>query len=112
MRSTIEILSDVKDNADVDKEELRMALLVLDTLIFFNRNHIRRLIKGGVGAELTKNEFPDEHAELGISEHEYNALRMDPIKYLGRDHIPGTPEWESVHRVATKIFNKFVNKES
>lgn len=105
MRSTIEILSDVKDNIDVDKEELRMALLVLDSINFLNHNHFRRLLKGGVGAELTANEFPDVHGELGISKHEYQALHMDPIQYLGEDHIPGTASWSRIHKIANNILN-------
>lgn len=105
MRSTIEILCDVKDNVDVDKEELRMALLVLDSINFFNHNHLRRLLKGGVGAEFTANEFPDAYGELGISKHEYNALRMDPLKYLGEDKIPGTEAWERFHKIANNILN-------
>ena len=105
MRSTIEILIDVKDNIDVDKEELRMALLVLDSLSFLNRNHFKRLLKGGIGAELTATEFPDAYGELGISKHEYQALRMDPIQYLGEDYIPGTESWSRIHKIANNILN-------
>ena len=111
MRSTIEILCDVKDNVAVDKEELRMALLVLDSINFFNHNHLRRLLKGGVGAELTANEFPDAYGELGISKHEYQALRMDPIKYLGEDHIPGTASWARIHKIANNVLNTVLSEK-
>lgn len=112
MRSTNEILADVKDNIDVDKEELRMALLVLDAVNFFNHSHLRRLLQGGIGAELTTKEFPGVCIELGVSKNEYEALKMDPIQYLGPDHIPGTEEWKQFHDVATKIFNKVLEDKA
>lgn len=112
MRCTAEILSDVKENLDVDKEELRLALLVLDSINFFNHGHLKRLLKGGLAADLTKREFPGAHADLGISKTEYDCMKMDPNDYLGPDHIPGTPEWEKFHIIATRIFNKVMNDEA
>lgn len=109
MRSTNDILIDVKDNKDVSKEELKMALLVLDSINFFNHNHLKRLLKGGLGAELTKKEFPDACADLGISKLEFEGLKKDPYEFLGPDHIPGTKEWEVIHKAATNLFNKVVN---
>ena len=109
MRSTNDILIDVKDNKDVSKEELKMALLVLDSINFFNHNHLKRLLKGGLGAELTKKEFPDACADLGISKLEFEGLKKDPYEFLGSDHVPGTKEWEVIHKAATNVFNKVVN---
>lgn len=110
MRSTIDILCDVKDNIDVDKEELRIAILVLDEINFFNHNYMRRLLKGGLAAELAAREFSDKGADLGISEAEYKALQMDPIEYLGTDRIPGTPEWEIIHKTAQSILDKILKE--
>ena len=107
MRSTAEIISAVKDSETVDFEELRMACLVLDSLLFFAHENIKRLLDGGLGAELTKKNFPDAHAELGISKQEYEAWRKDPVKYLGKEHIPGTQEYDQHYRISKKIFEKF-----
>lgn len=111
MRTTCEIISAIKDSAPVDPEELRMACLVLDVLLFFAHGNIKLLLAGGIGAELTRKEFPDAHADLGISKMEYEALRKDPIEFLGPAHIPGTPEYEARYRVSKKIFEKFVNSK-
>ena len=111
MRSTIEILSDVKDNIDVDKEELKLALLVLDSINFFNHNHIRRLLAGGIGAELTVTEFPGSCKDLGISKYEYDAMKMDPFEYLGEDKIPGTESWKYFHDIHTNILNAVMKFE-
>lgn len=109
MRSTNEILIDVKDNKEVSKEELRMALLVLDAINFFNHNHLKRLLKGGLGAEVTKKEFPDAYADLGVSRFEFEGLKKDPYEFLGPNHTPGTEEWKAIHRAATSVLNKVVN---
>ena len=111
MRNTAEIIAAIKDSAPVDPEELRMACLVLDSLLFFAHGNLKRLLTGGIAAEMTKREFPDAHADLGISKSEWEAWRKDPVEWLGAAHIPGTPEYESRYRVSKKIFEKFVKPE-
>ena len=111
MRNTAEIIAAIKDSAPVDPEELRMACLVLDSLLFFAHGNLKRLLTGGIAAEMTKREFPDVHADLGISKSEWEAWRKDPVEWLGAAHIPGTPEYESRYRVSKKIFEKFVKPE-
>ena len=107
MRSTANIIGAIKDCEPVEYEELRLAVLVLDSLLTFKQKHLIRLLKGGYGAELTeKMEYPDAHKDLGISKTEWNALRMDPEKYLGKSHIPGTPEFESHYKISKKILEK------
>ena len=111
MRSTAEIIIAIKDCEEVDIEELKMACLVEDALLFLAHGNIRQLLKGGLGADLTRLEFPDAHAYLGISKHEYAAMRKDPIEYLGVDHIPGTPEYNSRYDISKKILKKFLKAE-
>jgi len=111
MRSTAEIIIAIKDCEEVDIEELKMACLVEDALLFFAHGNIKRLLKGGIGAELTRTEFPDAHADLGISKHEYEAMKKDPIEYLGVDHIPGTPEYNARYEISKKILKKFLKAE-
>lgn len=111
MRSTNDIIAAIKDGEAVEYEELRMACLVMDALLFFAHGNIRRLLAGGIGAELTIKDFPDAHADLGISKQEWEAMRKDPIEYLGRDHIPGTSEYESRYKVSKALFNRFVKNQ-
>ncbi len=108
MRCTAEILSDVKDNIEVSYEELRLALLVMDAINFLNHGRFKNLLRGGTRAELERKNFPGANAELGISKHEHDAMHMDPTKYLGPEHIPGTEEYAKIHDLAVKLFNKFV----
>ena len=106
MRSTGEILVALEGNGRPDYEELRLTCLVLKRVLYSCHNDIKRLIKGGTGAELTKRDYPAEHAELGISKQEWKAIRMDPKKYLTPRHIPGTQEWEKGYKISKRIFEK------
>lgn len=110
MRSTNEIIIALKECEPVEYDELRMACLVLNSLLFFSHNNIKRLLKGGTGAEITKNmEFPHAHADLGISKTEYEAMKKDPVEWLGADNIPGTPEYMERYKISKAIFNKVMN---
>ena len=110
MRSTNEIIIALKECEHVEYEELRMACLVLNNLLFFSHNNTKRLLKGGTAAEITKKmEFPDAHADLGISKTEYEATRNDPVEWLGANNIPGTPEYMERYKISKAIFNKVMN---
>ena len=108
MRSTNQIIADVKDNMEVTYEELRLALLVMDGINFLNHGRFKRLLKGGYEADIERGNFPGACFDLGVSKHEYDAMNMDPKEYLGPEHIPGTPEYQRIHELATKLFNNLV----
>lgn len=112
MRSTNEILIDVKDNVDVDKEELKMALLVLDAINFFNHRYIRRLFENNYASKLIMNrEFPDEaHKQLGVSKSEYLAMKQDPYVYLGPSHTPGTEEYNYIYKIANNVLDHVIKE--
>ena len=48
MRSTCEIVADLKDGKEVSYEELKMACLVQSSIIFFYQKDTANLIKGGI----------------------------------------------------------------
>ena len=54
MRSTCEIIADIKDGKDVPYEELKMACLVQSSLLFFFKEDTKSLLKGGVSADLVR----------------------------------------------------------
>lgn len=113
MRSTNEIIIALKECEPVEYDELRMVCLVLNSLLFFSHDNTRRLLNGGIAAEITKKmEFPDTHADLGISKTEYEAMKKDPVEWLGVDNIPGTPEYMERYKISKAIFNKVVNDKT
>ena len=54
MRSTCEIIADVKDGKKVPYEELKMASLVQSFLLFKYQQDVKNLLEGGIVAEMTK----------------------------------------------------------
>ncbi len=57
MRATCEIIADIKDGKEVPYEELRMACLVQSFLLFQYRNDVKKLLKGGIDADLVKQTW-------------------------------------------------------
>lgn len=110
MRSTCEIIAAVKDGEEVPYEELKLACMVQSFLLLQYQNDVKRLLKGGIAAEMTKQSYYSDpktaSAEGGISSVYWNAIKADPQKFLGPAHIPGTPEYEERYRVSKAVFNK------
>lgn len=110
MRSTCEIIADIKDGKEVPYEELKMACLVQSFLLFQYQNDVKNLLKGGIAAELTEHSYYSDQktssTERGISSVYWNGIKADPVKFLGPAHIPGTPEYEKRYKVSMAVFNK------
>ena len=54
MRSTCEIIADLKDGKEVPYEELKMACLVQSGLLFLFQQEVEHLLNGGLSAEMTR----------------------------------------------------------
>lgn len=112
MRQTCEIIADLKDGKEVPYEELKMACLVQSSMLFFFKNNTKTLLKGGIEKDLLiQTEYSDSKTsskEMGIPSWYWKAEKTDPMKWLGKEHIPGTPEWEKMHKVHQKIFDKIM----
>lgn len=115
MRSTCEIIADIKDKKEVPYEELKMACLVQSFLLFQYQNDVKNLLKGGISADMTKQGWYSDpktsSVENGISSTYWNGMKMDPTQFLGTSHIPGTPEYEQKYRISKAVFNKVMKNE-
>ena len=113
MRSTCEIIADVKDGKEVPYEELKMACLVQSSIIFFYQQDTKNLLKGGIGADLVKQmNYKDDKTsskKMGYPSWYWNAIKKDPLEYLGPNWIPGT-EWKKMHGTNMKIFEHVMKK--
>lgn len=114
MRSTCEIVADLKDGKEVPYEELKMACLVQAGIIHFFQNDTKHLLSGGLVAEAVRQmNYTDPEtssSKAGIPAWYWKAIHADPVKWLGPNWIPGTPEWERMHSVHEKMLNKVLNK--
>lgn len=108
MRSTCEIIADLKDGKVVPYEELKMACLVQSSIIFFYQQDTKSLLKGGMAADLVEQmNYKDNQTsskEMGWPTWYWNAIKKDPLEWLGPKHIPGTDEWKEMHSINMKIF--------
>ena len=71
MRAACEIIADIKDNKEVTYEELKLACLVLDFLLFQYKNDVKNLLKGGIAAELTRNGWYSDPKTSSAETHGY-----------------------------------------
>lgn len=114
MRSTVEIIADIKNGKEVPYEELKLACLVQSFIIHQYQNDVKNLFKGGISAELTRSGWysdPEKSsAEGGISTVYWNGMKSDPEKFLGPRWIPGTPEWQAGHAACQKIYDAVMKK--
>jgi hypothetical protein len=110
MRATCEIISDIKDGKEVSYEELKMACLVQSFLLFQYRNDVKKLLKGGIDADLVKQAWYSDpqkaSVESGISSVYWNGMKGDPVQFLGQAHIPGTPEYEQRNKMSKAVLDK------
>lgn len=114
MRSTCEIVADLKDGKEVPYEELKMACLVQSGIIHFFQNDTKQLLAGSLVSEvIRKMNYSDPEtssAEAGIPTWYWKAIHADPVEWLGPKWIPGTPEWERMHSIHKKIYEKALSK--
>lgn len=104
MRSTLDILIAVKENQPVTPEELRLALVALDSIHHFTKNSLNDIIEAS-------EERPQTLA-LRIAfakqtrESMFRAIKTDPSVWLGPENIPGNPEHDRRYRAALALAKK------
>lgn len=112
MRTTGEIIADLKDGKEATYEELKLACLVQSFIIHEYQADVKNLFKGGIPAELVKvNHYanPEKSSiEGGLSSVYWSGMKSDPEKFLGPRWIPGTPEWRAGHAACQKIYDNFM----
>lgn len=96
MKTANEVIIAIKNGEQVDDKELKLACLVLNSLLTIGNVNMKNLIKGGEIASLTvRKEFPGSCAEVGISQTESMGLNSDPVKWIGESNIPDDLKIES-----------------
>ncbi len=110
MRTTCEIVADLKEGKDATYEELKMACLTLNACAYLFKRDIAALIKGGIAADLkVTSEYSDPETsskEYGIPSWYYKAVNKDPMEWLSPGNMPGTAEYEARYKASKAIFDK------
>ncbi len=105
MRTTNEIIIAVKESQPVTAEELRMALLALNGIEHFTRQDLDRLIEAVDTGDFRQVKLRAVFAKSN-RERMFQAVKTDPVKWLGPANIPGNPEYEQRMQWAKNLFEK------
>jgi hypothetical protein len=106
VRSTLEIICAVKDSQPVTEEELRMALLVMSSINYFNKRQVENLTKAfGQDTKESIRKFTIHDAD-GHEDRMVKIMKGDMIVVLGPGNIPGTPEYEARMKMNRDILKK------
>ena len=97
MRTTCEIVADLKNGKEPAYEELKMACLVQSSLLLLYQRDTKALLKGGTESNLVKSmNYNDENTssiEGGVPSWYWIGIKKDPYEWLSPRNIPGTEEW-------------------
>ncbi len=110
MRSTVEIILAVQGSKPATDEELRMALLALNSIDSFRERTILRLVDA---IEHKKPEIVAVFAKEASRQRDtlFYAMKKDPQEWLGADHIPGNPQYERRRRVGLALLDRIISQE-
>ena len=101
MRTTYQIIEDVKDGKDVEKDELRYCLLAIDAMSSITTSSfhglLRRKEQWNVAIPLKIQSDFDAWKRL---------LNVSPKHWLG-DNVPENQQYQTMRRISLKLFNKF-----
>ena len=109
MRSTLEIIIAVKESKPVEVEELRLALLALNSIDHFRSNSLNDLIEAI--EENAKSIKLKANFAKDMRERMFQAIKTDPAKWLGPTGIPGNKEHDDFYRLAKDIAKKAIAVE-
>ena len=100
MRSYLDIIIDLKDGKKPDYEEVRLACLMANDLLFFAESDIKKL------KDDKTNQFIKE---LVIKNYEsrFYAKKKSPEEWLGNHH-PDNPEQKKFMEMGNKFLDKFL----
>lgn len=81
----------------------------------FSKKDIAAILKGEISKDLKiQTEYSDLKTfsqKSGTPSWYWKAIKTDPMEWLGKEHITGTPEWEKMHRIHQKIFDKVMSEQ-
>lgn len=108
MRSYLDIIIDLKDGKKPDYEEVRLACLMANAMLWFADEDIKRLT-----GYCTDNEKTDLISKLIISSYEsrFYARKKSPEEYLGNHH-PDNPQQKASMEMSKKIFENFLKHQT
>lgn len=107
-RTLVDIIEGARDGVKPTYDECYLAMLVLDSLLTFERSAIRRLLdpKRRALAEKHPKLFGVEHVHEESFRRCKAAFEKPPREWLGEHNIPGHPEQVKWRRTAKAMLSE------
>lgn len=103
MRSYLDIIIDLKDGKKPDYEEVRLACLMANNLLFFAEQDIKHL------SDPNTSKFVRD-LTLKSVENRFYSRKKSPEEYLGNHH-PDNPQQKKAMELGNKILNKILSNK-
>ena len=100
-KTLYEIYKDICDCKEVEKEDLRLAVLSYRSLLWFANHDVEEMYNHSSKDTYNKTRF-----ETNVMRYR-KALDTVPKKWLGNENIPGTREYYEKQQICENIMNGF-----
>lgn len=100
-KTLYEIYKDVCECKEVDKEDLKLALLTYRSLLWFSNHDVEELYKSS-----DKNVFAKARFESNVMRYK-KALNTTPKEWLGDENIPGTLAYKEKEQIFNGILRGY-----
>jgi len=100
-KTLYEIYNDVCECKEVEKEDLKLALLTYRSLLWFANRDVEELYKSA-----NQNAFAKSRFETNVMRYR-KALDTIPRKWLGNENIPGTQAYKEKEEICNGILKGY-----
>lgn len=102
-KTLYEIYKDICDCKDVEKEDLKLALLTYRSLLWFANHDVEEIYKRN-----SQDVFNKIRYKTNVERYE-KALKQVPRIWLGNENIPGTQAYHEKEKLCNNILDSFEN---
>ncbi len=100
-KTLYEIYKDVCECKEVDKEDLKLALLTYRSLLWFANHDAEEMYKRNNEDVFTKIRY-----KTNVERYQ-KALNQEPRKWLGNENIPGTQDYKEKEEICNDILKGY-----
>jgi len=100
-KTLYEIYNDIRNSKEVEKEDLKMAILMYRDLLWFSNHDIEEIYKANTNSLAVELRYKQS------VERYQKALKQQPRIWLGQDGIPGTQEYKEKEQLCNNILRGF-----
>lgn len=100
-KTLYEIYDDIRENKEVDVEDLKLAVLTYRSLLWFSNHDLEEIYKSNTENLNIKLRYTT------ATERYQKALNQQPKIWLGEDNIPGTEEYKNKEKIYNSILKGY-----